>query len=1405
MKKGIKYGVVFPGFFILGIIFLVLVTLLLIQTEPAKRKIARVAETEVNKLLNGNLSIGKIEGNFFTGLSLQNVLLTLENDTLAQIEEIKASYNLWPLLRNTLDIYSAEIIRPKIFLKQVNDSVWNVQQIVKPGTETPEDEPKSTGNFNIRLPVFRLVNGLIRTETQDTVIPQRIENLNTELSVSWTKNQQQARLKQFSFSTKKPDFSLNRLEFNLSRKNEFIELSDFRIETAINQLTGEAGFSPEKQTGNADFEIQELKLSEFNYFLPYLKFPATPQIKLQARMDENLTRATLQLADQNQQIYLQASLANLAEFLFSSGETILSYTVDGKFTNVDLVHWLGLADFPYTLNGNLSLNGSGIEPETAEIALNGVLNNWVIQDRQLDKVTFDLALNKGNLSGLVQGNGAFGNFRLNPSVQNLFGVPVYKANFSAQNLNLERLTGIADLNSEINLTANISGKEFAPEKMSVSGQINILNSRFQHITIDSLIANAAFQNQNLKIDTFRTKTPNAVLTATGNYSLNAQSDLKVDALFTGVDELYAYLPDSNLHTSGTFNASLRGRPNALSVEATAQLDSSSYGEIKLASLTLFANGQITVTDTLFDARVVAHQIQSADMQIDSLTAAAKGNPDSVNLTANLAARELNSQIDAEIFPGELLKIDLNNWKIDFRNQTWTLQQPPATIGIDAQNYTIENFKMLSNYTEQDQFISAHGVISRQNEQNFNLEINGLNLESLMQLLEQEQAVSGLVNVQLNLAGKPDSLLLNTGFSVENGNFDKLLVKTISGNIGFSDDILNLETRIALNDTGKIDLMASVPFTAKLDSMTFGLNKNEPVEGSLNIEKISLAILEELEISDRTSGIFESEIKLSGSVTSPAVEGKFTAQNTDFNGYAFSVFDGTMNYRNNIFSTETLVVPQDSGRIELTAEIPVRFNPDSLTFDLNLKDSVSGHLLIDRISLELLQTLYPKSTISGLIEGDVRVSGTAESPDPTGNIQLKNAVVQMKEYGIDYKDIGLSVNFLRNQIELDKLLIRSADGNLTGSGRMDFASDFYKGDVSDSEIELNFNRFQPFNHRQFNMEVNGNATLGGKKGEVIYGGNITIPRSEIFIPTVLRMLGRMYVPELPKPVLVEELEKMEQLGDSLYLTGEIQPLVEDTMRFDYFDNFRGNMRIRIPRNTWIKNDDMYIEISGDVELRKSFDFFELFGSVDVVRGQYDLLGKTFQINEGSISFQGGEEMMPYMDIKASYSFRNQQRVEQELSVHITGKAETPEVNFQLDGSSISEGDALSYLLFGKSMNELTIDEQDNVSGAGSGSLAGRAAASILSSQLTNFLGEKLAVDYIEVKSDGGFDNATVVVGKYITNDLFVSYEQRFGETHEENLSKYEVKLEYELFRFLFFELNNSSRSSGFDVIFKFDAK
>lgn len=1404
MKKGIKYGLFIPGSIILGILLLLLLAALLIQTEPAKRKIARVAETQVGKFINGNLTIGKIEGNFFTSLSIQNLLITMEQDTLAQIDELKANYNLWPLLQNTLYIYSVEITHPQILLKQENDSVWNVQQLVKPGPEKPEPESESPGNLKIQVPDFQLIDGFIYTEAFDTIIPQRIENLNTRLSAFWAKNEQQAHLKQFSFTTKTPDFRVNRLEFILSQKDQFIELQNFRIETAINQINGETGFTTEQKTGNADFEIPELKLSEFSYFLPYLKFPATPDIKINAEMDEKITRANLELEDQNQLIVLQANSENLADFLFNSEETILSWSLDAKFSDVDLIHWLGMQDLPYTLNGNLAVNGSGVDPKTADIALTGELNNWITQDKQLDKIIFDLNLNNGNLAGLVQGNGQFGSIRLNPTVQNLFDVPEYKANLTTRNLDLERLTGIEDLNSDINLTAKISGREFDPEKISASGQMNVLDSRFQHIPIDSLFTMAAFSNQNLKLDTLWAKNQSGLLTAGGNYSFTAQSDLKLEADFSGVDNFYAYLPDSNLQSNGTIQARLWGQPDDLSLEASAELDSSRYGDFAVSNLSLNANGQVTSTDTLFDAQIYAQHIQTGELLIDSLEANTEGNLDSSFISANLAARELTTQIKAGIVPDETLKISLSNWEVDFRNKKWILQQPPATIELDDQNYRIENFHMVSDHDQLDQFISANGKISLTEEQDFHLEISSLNMENLMQLLEQEQPIEGLFGIQIDLKGKPDSLFLNSRFSFTEPEFDKLKLKDISGKMEYANNRFLMETLVAPDDSGKIEISADIPLEINPDSLKVIFSMNDSVSGHITIDNISLGRLEEMELTDELSGIFEGKLDFSGTFENPVMSSNFALNDTEFSDYQITQFDGNLDYSNNMFAADLNVVPQDSGKLEAAVEIPLRFYPDSLKFGFSPKDSVSGKANIDRMNLELLQAMFPGANIEGMVEGDLNLSGTVESPDPEGNIRLRNALFHLPEFGIDYREIRLNLDFLRDKVELNDFLIRSPDGNLTGSGQMDFASDFYKGDVSQSEIDLKFNRFQPFNHRQFNMKINGNATLGGKKGEVVYDGDLTIPSSEIFIPTVLRMFGRINVPELPKPILVKELENMEQRDDTIDIA-ENQPANEDTVQLDYFDNVKGNLRIRIPRNTWIKNDDMYIEVSGDLELRKNDDFFELFGSVDVVRGQYDLLGKTFVIDEGSISFQGGEEMTPHMDIKASYSFRDQQKVEQNLSVHVSGTADSPEVNFQLNGSSISEGDALSYILFGKSMNELTYDEQDNMADAGGASLAGKAASSILASQLTNFLGEKLSVDYIEVKSEGSFENATVVVGKYITNNLFVSYEQLFGETYEKNIAKYEVKLEYELFRFLFLELNNSSRSSGFDVIFKFDAE
>lgn len=1348
------------GWLIAAILILLLLVSLLIQTRPVKERIARISEKQAGNVLNGELKIGKIDGNFFTGLSLENVLLTYQNDTLAYIENFSASYNLLPLLSQKLDVTSAEIVSPYFYLEQNEDSTWNVQNLVKPSPEKEDTTSGDQGAFEIDLSNISITGGLVKTHAIDTIIPEKVENWNMQFSLFMGGSEQEVNLNEFSLSTQNPDFTLDQLTFQLKRDANFIKVSDFHIKTAKNLVEGDTEFNlPPEIKGDATFETEELYLNEFEYFIPGLKIPAHPVVKIDAQATKDSVVVNLELSENDQFIAIDASFPNLRDFLFGDSPVKLIYRLNGELENIRLGHWIGNPQLDYLLNGKLTASGEGTDPADAWLKVDADFNETVIEQKRLNKLLASLEFDKGNLSGLVSGEGEFGKFEVIPDIQNLLETPDYRAKITTSGLNLAMLTGNDTLSSDLNLTANLQGKGFEPENLSASGQVIITNSRLSNFSLDTLFADAGYGNENLKVDSLRLKSKTVSIQASGNYSFRAASDIQLTAEFESTEEFQNFIPAENVNSSGKIKARIQGTPDSLQLNTTANLNETQFEEFIVRQLNLTADGTLTKSDTvfnitgnasdlayqqhkmdslsfnaegsldslmaeasafkselnsetnpvfvenlnisgsarlapedtLFNVRARANNITSGQNKLDSVKVIADGSPDSMFVDADITGNEISTRLQSEIFPGDQLRAKVTEWQIDYKNQQWALQQPPATIKIDSVNYNIDNFKLASGTADSAQHILLQGNITRSGREDFRLEVANLDIEKVSDLLELESNPAGFFDLSLNVEG--------------------------------------------------------------------------------------------------TSG-------------SPLITGNYKLNEASFNDYHFTKFNGSFNYENGRVTLKSLIVPQDSGRFNVTATLPVQLNLDTMGYQFNPKDSIDGSILFEKFPLAILQTFDFPGNIDGTLRGKVNLDGTVEKPNPTGNLKLQNASVNIGEYGIDYRDIRLNLNFSNNQVVMDTFNIRTDDGNLTGTGEINFASDFYKGDVSESQLDFNFNKFNLVDHSQFNMQLSGRANLGGEKGNVVYGGDLKIPQAEIFLPAIFRMMGRLTPREMPKPILVEKVEEMAVSADSLEIE-TFEPPKSDSLKFDYLDDFQGQLRIRIPKNTWIKNEDMRIEISGELELIKNEEFFELFGSVDVVRGQYDLLGKTFVIEEGSISFQGGEEMMPQMNIDAVYTFRNAQRVKQELSVSITGTPESPEVNFTLDGSSVSEGDALSYILFGKRMNELSMSEQESVSGQGN--LAEKAAASVISSQLTSFLGDKLNVDYIEVKSDGGFEDATVVVGKYITNDLFVSYEQRFGEVNEKDVAKYEVKLEYELFRFLFFELNNSSYDSGFDVIVKFDVK
>jgi translocation and assembly module TamB len=1291
MGKIFKYIFVAIGWILLLLMVLIIAALIVLQTKPFKEKLVSIIESQSKKYINGDLTIGSLDGDFFTHLSLKNVLLTSDSDTIAYIRELDARYKLAPILHKQIIVTNLRVFGPYIYLEQINDSIWNVQQIMKPTQEGPPDTTAAKSGFDVKLNFFQLTDGAIRIQTPDTLIPHQITKLNTAFSFQMIKDQMLVQMKNLSLLAEQPSLELKKLAFDLKKNPQLIGITHLVLATAQNQLKGEVQYYfDKKDRSTAVLQTTPLHLQEFERYMSGYKFPATPVLDAKASMQNDSVDMVIDMTDQKQRINLRLLSSNLYKWLVEKSDSILNYNLNGKLENVELQHWLGMPKYNYTLNGQLSADGKGTDPKTAVVKLIGTFQNCIVEKKKIDRLNFDTDLDHGNLKGVLNGSGSLGQIDLQAVVNNLFKTPDYQLDLKTSNLDVGPLAGIDTLHSNLNLTANIIGKGIDPKTLSAKAVMNVAPSQIQKIQFNTAKASIDYNQQNINIDSLFLQTQTLSLKANGNYNLKSSSNIILTADLKSMDELKSFVPLADLQTSGHLDAHLSGTKDSLTINAEISLPQTQYGEYLVGPVSATAHAGITPRDTLINAQILAQKITSGDFQLDSASINLAGTKDTALVQGHLVNKDLDTHFQTTLQTGNLTRINLYQLAVNYKNQDWFLTQPPAVIVIGPNDYRIDNLNFSSRDTTQH--FTAQGIINRDGNEDFKMQIKNIDIKKLAELTKQ----------------------------------------------------------------------------------------NIPASGTLNFN-----------------------LALNGTASAPIIKGDFGIEKAEINKYNFTEFGGKFDYKAGKLGLDMNIVPKDSGNFTITGKMPFKFRLDSISYNFNRKDPIDLNLDIQKFPVAALGSISMIKQLTGYLDGGVRMLGSIDSPDLKGGLQLKGASVKIPEYGVDYRDMIFNMNFVRDKVQLDTLRIRTDKGNMTGKGEIDFASDFYKGKISNSKINFTFNGFKPINHRQVNMQVTGKTSLGGASGNVVFDGNLTVDNSELYIPALMNMIGKANTSEIPEPLLARALDSLSNNKTDTIIVLKNDSAKNDSAQTNYFKNLKGKIRLKIPKNTWIKNESMYVEISGDLELIKNLSFFELFGSVNIMRGQYELLGRKFVINKGTINFQGGEKMTPIIDLQATYAFRNTQRQKQTLAVDVNGTPDSLAVNFSLDESPINEGDALSYLLFGRGLNELSLEQQQGL--GGSGSMAEMVAASLVSSQLTKFLGNKLNVDYIEIKSEGGFENATVTVGKYITRDLFASYEQRFGQTTVTGEATYIVNLEYELTKFLFLQMNNSSIDNGFDVIFKLEAK
>ena len=571
--------------------------------------------------------------------------------------------------------------------------------------------------------------------------------------------------------------------------------------------------------------------------------------------------------------------------------------------------------------------------------------------------------------------------------------------------------------------------------------------------------------------------------------------------------------------------------------------------------------------------------------------------------------------------------------------------------------------------------------------------------------------------------------------------------------------------------------------------------------SVDIAGLNFGFLSNLEnMPLRMDGILNMNAHLSGIADAPLINGDLKISNGFINDYNYDNFTMSFNYTEQILDWQMSFIPLEGSQLNATGKLPVNLAFTENTGKIDSSRNVFARIKGDSIDFAVIKAASNLfRDVTGQLAIDLTVDNTINNLYPSGSLALSHGTFKIPKFGIRYKDINMLLSVDSSRFNIDRFITKSNSGLLSVSG--DVQIDHKKPDQFLKSIELNIaaDKFLVMSNENYEMVIEGDIVITGTKASPEFDGLIRVLRSRFYIPALMEG-GNGKVREI-KPLLVEAS------GDTAAPVQTIKTTVDTGSTSTLIDNLQGSARIEIPRNTWIRSPDMNVELSGELVLVKQGKNFELFGSINVQRGTYDIYGKRFKIERGVLNFQGGADFNPRIELTANHEFRTAEREKKKLHLTVNGSALSPELSFTLDETDISEGDALSYIIFGKNLEELTHGQKTDLneqSGFDAQATANNLVVSFIAGQLSRTLGKTLDLDVIELKSEENWQYATFIIGKYLTNDLFLSYKREFGENRTNEIVPDEITLEYEINPKLFLQLiQGSEKTSGFDVIIKFE--
>ncbi|HEU4464118.1 MAG TPA: translocation/assembly module TamB domain-containing protein, partial [Gemmatimonadota bacterium] len=521
--------------------------------------------------------------------------------------------------------------------------------------------------------------------------------------------------------------------------------------------------------------------------------------------------------------------------------------------------------------------------------------------------------------------------------------------------------------------------------------------------------------------------------------------------------------------------------------------------------------------------------------------------------------------------------------------------------------------------------------------------------------------------------------------------------------------------------------------------------------------------------------------LRGTRDEPVIDASGQVSSGAIRGFMFQRISGNMSYEDALAAVDLTIAtppPTEDHLLVMTGTVPIDLSLASVA-DRLPERPVDLQIRGENTDLSLLAAIIPGLTdLEGPVDIRVDITGTSGAPRFAGAAVLDGGKLTIPQTGVTYEDLRGTISFDNDQITIDALTgTDGARGSFEIAGRVAM-QDLRLGNL---ELQMSATDLQVMDISRQDVQVHAAIDVTGTTAAPVLAGRVVVDEA------VYRMPERRNkeVIDLDEAVIYVDIPGVTRTDEAI----ERSPSLWDRSRLD--------IEIEVTDDAILSSSNMRVEISGDLSLFKppQSPMPTLSGTLQVRRGFYEEFGKRFTIEGGEVFFYGTPELNPGLHIVASNTVEGVQGIGDVLvQITVGGTLQNPTIDLA-STPPYEKSEIIAIALFGTptpsagQQGQFTETVRDLVTGT--------AASSILRNTLTS----ELNLDVIEISQrqlEEG-DSATLFrVGKFISPDVFVSFEQQVGGEEDHQA----VGLRYQMTDLFSLEATVGSRESGVDLFWEY---